>query len=123
MKALNEFLNEAMSGNSSAVLPIGKVNIKNGKTAKGSVFRGDSVFDIWKEDVDHMHVEVWTNEKGQNVLIFSSGWSPKEGVARPFHHDQNNRKYGQWEFQEVVPMKDLSKITSYGTSLNGFVYK
>ena len=123
MKALNEFLNEAMSGNSSAVLPIGKVNIKNGKTAKGSVFGGKSVLDVWQKESEDMHVEVWTNEKGQNVLIFSSEGSPKKGAARPFHHDQNDRKYGQWEFQEVVPMKDLSKITSYGTSLNGFVYK
>ena len=120
MKGLNEFLNESIS---AAVLPIGKVSIKNGKTSKSSPFGGETVFDVWKNDVDDMHVEVWTNEKGSNVLIFTSGWAPKSGAGRPFHHDQNNRKYGQWEFKEKVDMKDLSKLSSYGPSLNGFVYK
>ena len=123
IQKLNEF--RTPPRNSSAILPIGSVDLKTGKN---KIL--DNVYDVWPKS----YVNVFKNLKGKYVGVASAakgtakadmkrGTSPLEKQGVLFHHDQNSRDLGRWKFIEEIPMKDRDKLASKYKKFNMYTYK
>jgi hypothetical protein len=101
---------------SNPVLPIGSINVKNGK---------NKIFDLNTED--DMTIEVWKEtypKKDQIRYVLTSGKKPiyKKGDFKYFRHDQTGRDIFEGEMQDSVLAIDYKQLSKYGNS-TGYVYK
>ena len=123
IQKLNEFRTPPRG--SSAILPIGSVDLKTGANKML-----DNVYGVWPKS----YVNVFKNLKGKYVGVVSSqkgtakfdmkkGVSPAEKEGVLFHHDQNGRDMGRWKFIEEIPMKSRDKLASKYKKFNMYTYK
>ena len=123
IQKLNEF--RPPPRDSSAILPIGSVDLKTGAN---KIL--DNVYDDWGKS----YVNIFKNLKGKYVGVVSSGkgtaksimkrgTSPAEKAGSLFHHDQNGRDLGRWTFVEEIPMKTRDKLASKYKKFNMYTYK
>ena len=123
IQKLNEF--RQPSRGSSAILPIGSVDLKTGAN---KIL--DNVYDDWGKS----YVNIFKNLKGKYVGVVSSakgtaksimkrGTSPAEKDGGLFHHDQTGRDLGRWKFVEEIPMKKRDKLASKYKKFNMYTYK
>lgn len=116
---IKKVIKEARYPSGSPILPLGKVNIKTGGS---SMF---NIYDVWLEDGDRMHFEIWKTYDNKYKAIFGSGNSAYEkvGTRSDFYHDQNFRPFGSWTLVDSGKLKDFKNVTKYGNSISGYVYK
>ena len=116
IQKLNEF--RTPPRNSSAILPIGSVDLK---TWKNKIL--DNVYDVWPKS----YVNVFKNLKGKYVGVASaakgSGKFTMKKYSGDFVHDQNQRYLGRWSFVEEIPMKKRDKLASKYKSFRMYTYK
>ena len=105
--------------NSSPILPIGKVNIKSGKSQHFNIYR------TWpNEDTT---VEFWQPNNYSTIrMIFTSGPNPigKKDKIQLFISDQTRKKLFEGKLIDHCLLKDLpKKFKEYGNSILSYVYK
>lgn len=79
-----------------AILPIGKVNLKNGKNKMFG-----QVWDCWAEDPTEHNMLVQLNDK--QIVVHTSGEGDPVGFNAEFKHDQTRRNYGRGNVIAVQP--------------------
>lgn len=78
---------------SSAILPIGTVNLLTGKCS-GRDACWPSVWECWPERADE-HNMLIQFESGKLKVVHTSGPGDAVGHTAYFHHDQTRRTYGR----------------------------
>ncbi len=123
IQKLNEF--RAPPRGSSAILPIGSVDLKTGANK-----RLDNVYEVWPKsyvnifkNLRNKYVGVVSSAKGTAISNMKRGVSPYEKQGVLFHHDQNGRDLGRWKFIEEIPMKDRDKLASKYKKFSMYTYK
>jgi len=119
MRSLSNHITESFvnEGLDSPILPIGKMNLKTGKS------KYFNVYDEWKEDSTY---EIYELNNGSIRVVITSGTKPiaKPDEIRSFKHDQNGRPlfFGKMvDFAVGSQMKN--KAAKYGNSISAYVYK
>jgi len=124
----------------NAVLPLGKVNLRDGETKAGfNVYDwGDGTVEVWRDNkgVDTSHLDLETDDTPKTgisailapkskeeinkqkrqffnyKLVFTSGDKPLHEIGEwaNFFHDQNGNNIGHWEMVDYVPLKHLKEL-------------
>ena len=112
IQKLNEFRTPPRG--SSAILPIGSVDLKTGAN---KIL--DNVYDDWGKS----YVNIFKNLKGKYVGVVSSAKGTAAKSGNLFHSDQTGRDLGMWQFVEEIPMKNRDKLASKYKKFNMYTYK
>jgi hypothetical protein len=99
-----------------SILPIGVVNLQTGSS------KYFNVYETWDDSTG----EIWKKQDGKYIIIFTSGKKPNanKGDKQSFQHDQTMRYLFDAEFIDFAFITNIkSKLSKYGKSLNGYVYK
>ena len=115
IQKLNEF--RPPPRGSSAILPIGSVNLKTGEN---KIL--DNVYDVWPKS----YVNVFKNLKRKFVGVASAGkgtGKSSQKTGGQFHHDQTGRDLGRWQFVEEIPMKKRDKLAKKYKRFKMYTYK
>ena len=123
IQKLNEFRTPPRG--SSAILPIGSVDLKTGANKiLDNVYDdwGDSYVNIFK-NLKGKYVGVVSFSKGTAKSIMRKGTYPAAKRGNLFHSDQTGRDLGTWQFVEEIPMKNRDKLASKYKKFNMYTYK
>lgn len=107
----------------TAILPFGSVNLVTGDNKTLG-----NVFDVWG-DGSPMICEFWQPtdpSSAKTRLVIGSGDQPNNrvGESKSFSHDQTGRYLFTGKLVDYCLLTDLpSKVSKFGRSLNGYVYK
>lgn len=105
--------------NSSAILGIGKVNLKTGKCKYFNIYETyDGTVEVWKA--------VGPTPEGSIKLVFTAGTSAhhEPGYTGSFHQDQTGRSMPSMTLVTSARVKDMATlIPQFGKKISGFTYK
>jgi len=103
---------------SSAILPVGSVNLKTGANKMFG-----QIFDCW-EDGTNMLVQF---EKSLKIVHTSGSTGDEVGTRKTYHHDQTMSKYGEGVTLAVAPhsLEGLQQLAALSgkKSLPMYTYK
>lgn len=106
------------------ILPFGAVNLVTGENKTI-----DNVYNTWLGSSSGTICEFWqpTDSASAKIrLVFGSGEKPYNNIGedKSFIHDQTGRYLFNGRLVDYCVLKDLpSKVSKFGRSLNGYVYK
>lgn len=103
--------------NSSAILPLGKINLTTGKS------KYFNVYETWGEDTTY---EIHRTTDGKLKIVATSGTVPiaKMNKSHSFRHDQtNSRLFDATMIDSAVGSKLKDLVAKYGNSISGYTYK
>ncbi len=106
--------------NSSAILGLGKVNIKTGRS------KYFNIYETYKGTAEVWEVVGVPQTKRNYRLVFTASSSAHHpiGTRHNFHQDQTGRTMAPMILITAVPVKDMATlIAQFGTKLSGFCYK
>lgn len=102
------------------ILPIGSVDLRTGKNSMIT-----NIYETWNNE--DMHCEFWKEGlKGTIKMIFGAGLKAYNqiGSVNTFLNDQTHKFLFRASLIDSCSLNDIqSRISEYGSKLNGYVFK